>query len=328
MDNINVINAIISGDKRAAAKLISMLENNDPSAVEILKGCPAPSKSAKVIGITGAPGAGKSTLTDQMAKNLLKGNQKIAIIAVDPSSPLSGGAFLGDRIRMSDLNSEPDVFIRSMATRGALGGISKAVSGAIRVMELFGADYIFVETVGVGQSEIDVAGLSDTVVLVVVPGMGDDIQAEKAGILEVSDIIVVNKADHEDTNRTIQQLKSMLGLRMKLSPKAPVGEDPEVEIVSTIATTGFGLADLLAAIDIHHNRQAEAGRLNGSVEKRVKTELLSLVYAKLESEFMDFNEKTMALSTSVVKILRAQSDSFSETEGLLEEFIKWRSSKC
>jgi len=321
------ISAIKSGDKRAAAKLISMLENNNPKAAELLQRCAAPSVRAKVIGITGAPGAGKSTLTDQLTKNLLKNHKKIGIIAVDPSSPISGGAFLGDRIRMSDLNSQPDVFIRSMATRGALGGISKAVSGAIRVMELFGADYIFIETVGIGQSEIDVAGLSDIVVLVVVPGMGDDIQAEKAGILEVSDIIVVNKADHEDTNRTIQQLKSMMGLRMKLHPEEPVGEDSEIEIVSTIATTGFGLADLLEAIDARQIRE-QAGGLTGSSEKRLRAELLDLIYKKVESEFMDFDEKTLSLSISVVNILEERSNPFLETERLLEEFMKWRSTTC
>lgn len=240
--------AIKNGDKRAAARLISMIENEDEQAGRLLAECCAlksqSSLKARIIGITGPPGAGKSTLTDQLAKHLLKQHKRVGIIAVDPSSPISGGAFLGDRIRMSDLNVEPDIFIRSMATRGALGGISKAVSGAIRVLEVFGMDTIFVETVGVGQSEVDIAAVADIVVLVTLPGTGDDIQAEKAGVIEIADLIVVNKADHADTDRTIQYLKAMLSYNGKR-----MSEFPDIEVLSTIASQGKGIAELMEAIN-------------------------------------------------------------------------------
>jgi len=325
---MDMISAIKSGDKRSAARLISMLENHEPEAFQLLHSCVPNPVKAKVIGITGAPGAGKSTLTDQLAKFLLKNGNKVGIIAVDPSSPISGGAFLGDRIRMSDLNSMKDVFIRSMATRGALGGISKAVSGAVRVMEIFGAEYIFIETVGIGQSEIDVASQADTVVLVVVPGMGDDIQAEKAGILEVSDIIVVNKADHEDKDRTIKQLKSMLGLRMRVSPNDPEVESLETDIISTIATTGEGTADLINAIEAHHKHLSGTRRKSGTLEIKIKEELKSMMIAKMESELIEFETDTLALSASTVKILNQQIDSNKEVESLLDEYINWRITKC
>jgi LAO/AO transport system kinase len=325
---MDMISAIKSGDKRAAARLISMLENHDPDALQMLQSCVPNPVKAKVIGITGAPGAGKSTLTDQLAKHLLKNGKKVGIIAVDPSSPISGGAFLGDRIRMSDLNSMKDVFIRSMATRGALGGISKAVSGAVRVMEIFGADYIFIETVGVGQSEIDVASQADTVVLVVVPGMGDDIQAEKAGILEVSDIVAVNKADHEDTDRTIKQLKAMLGLRMGMQLESTSGQQLETDIISTIATTGEGIGDLMEAIDAHPKNGGGTSRKPDLTEKRLKEELKSMMIAELESELMKFEKETLALSSSAAKILNQQIDTHSEMQTLLDEYIKWRTTKC
>ncbi len=320
--------AIKRGDKRAAAKLITMVENNDPAAVEMLEHSLASSTEARVIGITGSPGAGKSTLTDQLAKHLLKSKKKVGIIAVDPSSPITGGAFLGDRIRMSDLNAEPDVFIRSMATRGALGGVAKAVSGAVRVMELYGADYIFVETVGIGQSEIDVAAMVDTVVLVVVPGMGDDIQAEKAGILEVADVIAVNKADHADTDKTIQQLKAMMGLQLGHQQEAGANDFSRIDIISTIATAGTGIADLMQSVETHLTQQIQGERLSDSVEKRLKAELLNLVYGKLESEFISFDQETHVLSESMGKILEKKSEPYTESRILLEKFMKWRSLKC
>lgn len=325
---MELISAIQNGDKRAAARLISMLENHDPEALMHLHSCATLPAKAKVIGITGAPGAGKSTLTDQLAKSLLMDGKKVGIIAVDPSSPISGGAFLGDRIRMSDLNSKKDVFIRSMATRGALGGISKAVSGAVRVMEIYGAEYIFIETVGIGQSEIDVAGQADTVVLVVVPGMGDDIQAEKAGILEVSDIIAVNKADHEDTDRTIKQLKAMLGLRMGVHPQNISGEQTETDIIPTIATTGEGVVELMAAIEIHQKKPVETVRTPEFVENRVKEEFKSMVIEKLESELAKFETETQELSASAEKILNQQIDTNSEIQTLIDKYTKWRKTKC
>lgn len=325
---MDMIKAIQNGDKRIAAKLISMLENNHPEGAAILQSASDIPKTAKIVGITGAPGAGKSTLTDQLAKSLLLQGKKVGIVAIDPSSPITGGAFLGDRIRMSDLNGKPDAFIRSMATRGALGGIAKAAAGAVRVMELLGADYIFIETVGIGQSEIDVASLADAVVLVVVPGMGDDIQAEKAGILEVSDIIAVNKADHEDTNRTIKQLKSMMGLKLRLHPEKPEDENWEAEIISTVATTGDGIQTLMEAIDACLKRHAGAVRNSDSNYKALNEQMIHHIQKLFETDFMKFNLQNQVLEKGAAKIFKTNEDPIAESNKIFEEYLKWRTSKC
>ena len=248
MTCMNIADEIRKGNKRAAARLITKIENEESDAAELLEACLDFSVGSRIIGITGPPGAGKSTLTDQLTKYLIKQGKQIGIIAVDPSSPISGGAFLGDRVRMSDLNREPGVFIRSMGTRGAFGGISKATQGAVRVMQALGMDYIFVETVGVGQSEVDVAGIADAVVLVTIPGSGDDIQAEKAGILEIVDVIAINKADMDGAERTARYLSAIV----------------DTEIIPVIALTGQGIPELMAAAD----RRCDCGNEFGKAENK------------------------------------------------------------
>lgn len=324
---MDIAKEIKQGNKRAAARLISMIENRDPEAEKILRECWDSRTEARVIGITGAPGSGKSTLTDQLAKALIRENRKVGIIAVDPSSPITGGAFLGDRVRMSDLNKEPGVFIRSMGTRGALGGISKAVRGAVRVLEIFGMEYIFIETVGIGQSEVDVAGVSDMVVLVMVPGMGDDIQAEKAGILEMIDVIAVNKADHDGAGQTLQYLRSLLrqnsrGVNSHEDNRENVDKFG-IKLVSTIATEGTGIDELLAAVKDHYGQTTDFGEAEERQRNRLKTELSELIQSKLMERFREYDGINRASESSVEMILGTGADPYSEADRILDAWLEW-----
>src|SRR5919201_207666 len=209
---------VLAGDIRAASRLMRGIEDGDPSATRVLQALFPSTGRAWVVGITGSPGSGKSTLTDKLIAHYRAAGKRVGVIAVDPSSPFTGGAILGDRIRMQEHATDPGVFIRSLATRGNLGGLSRATGDCIRVMDAMGREVILVETVGVGQDEIDIAQTAHTTVVVVVPGMGDDIQAIKAGILEVADIFVVNKADLDGADRAVRELRAMLELRHAVRP--------------------------------------------------------------------------------------------------------------
>ena len=232
---------LIKGNHRAIARAISLAENNRSAAQEMMKKIFPGTGKSLVIGITGPPGSGKSTLVDQMVVHLRKNGKKIGIIAVDPSSPFTGGAILGDRIRMMRHSTDPEVFIRSMAARGHLGGLAKATGEAITILEAAGKDFILVETVGVGQDEVEVVKLADIVLVILIPGAGDEIQAFKAGIMEIADIFVLNKADSPDAGKTERQLKAMLDLGFEGDTMPP--------IVKTVATEGKGVEPLVNEID-------------------------------------------------------------------------------
>jgi len=228
---------VIKGNHRAIARAISLVENNRSAAQEMMKKIFAHTGESIIVGITGSPGSGKSTLVDQMASILRKNEKKIGIVAVDPSSPFSGGAILGDRIRMMQHSVDPEIFIRSMATRGQLGGLAKATGEAIAVLEAAGKDFILVETVGVGQDEVEVVKLADIILVILIPGAGDEIQVFKAGIMEIADIFILNKADSPLADRTEKQLKAMLDLGL-------VGKTPP-PVIKTVATEGKGVDKLI-----------------------------------------------------------------------------------
>jgi LAO/AO transport system kinase len=240
-DTQSQIARLCAGDTRALAQAISAVENRAAGWSDLLKALFPHTGKARVLGITGAPGAGKSTLVDRLAKHYRKQNQTVGIIAVDPTSPYTGGAILGDRIRMQDHHSDPGIYIRSMATRGSLGGLARATADAATVLDASGRDLIMIETVGVGQDEIDIVRLADVTIVILVPGMGDDVQTIKAGIMEIADIFVINKSDREGAERVEREIRAMQSLSTRHDRWTP-------PIVKTVATDGVGIQELAEAI--------------------------------------------------------------------------------
>jgi LAO/AO transport system kinase len=257
--------AIRAGDVRAAARLMRQIDDGDAAAEPVLAALYPHTGGAEVLGITGPPGAGKSTLVDALVASFREAGERVAVVAVDPSSPISGGAILGDRIRMQRHALDPGVFIRSLATRGEMGGLSRAAADVVTVLDAMGFARVLVETVGVGQDEVDVARLADAVMVVMVPGMGDEVQAIKAGLLEVADLFVVNKADREGADRVARDLTMMLGLREQAREADP-------EILKLVATTGQGLPELLAALGRHRDRLAAGGGAGLAARRRRQAE--------------------------------------------------------
>jgi len=235
------IDRLRSGDPRALARAISTVENRTRGWSDLLKALFPYTGHARVLGLTGAPGAGKSTLVDQLAKHYRKHDQTVGVVAVDPTSPYTGGAILGDRIRMQDHFSDPGIYIRSMATRGSLGGLARTTADVATVLDASGRDLIMIETVGVGQDEVDIVRLADITVVILVPGMGDDVQTIKAGIMEIADIFVINKSDHEGAERVEREIRAMQSLSIRSDSWTP-------PIVKTVASEGVGIAELAKAI--------------------------------------------------------------------------------
>lgn len=236
-----LIERVRAGDARAIARAVSTVENRSPNWSALLKSLFTYTGHAKILGLTGAPGAGKSTLVDQLAKHYRKQDQTVGIIAVDPTSPYSGGAILGDRIRMQDHFADPGIYIRSMATRGSLGGLARATADVTTVLDASGRDLVMIETVGVGQDEVDIVRLADITIVILVPGMGDDVQTIKAGIMEIADIFVINKSDREGAERVEREIRAMQSLSTRHDNWTP-------PIVKTVASDGSGVADLAKAI--------------------------------------------------------------------------------
>jgi LAO/AO transport system kinase len=248
----HLVDLVRSGDLRVLARAISTVENHSPGWIDLLKELFPHTGKARTIGLTGAPGAGKSTLVDQLAKHYREQKQTIGIIAVDPTSPYTGGAILGDRIRMQQHFSDPGIYIRSMATRGSLGGLARTTADVALVLDAAGRDLVLIETVGVGQDEIDIVRLADVTVVILVPGMGDDVQTIKAGIMEIADIFVINKVDHDGAERVEREIRAMQSLAMRSDQWTP-------PIVKTVATDGRGIKELADAIAAYESHQKKLG---------------------------------------------------------------------
>jgi LAO/AO transport system kinase len=300
---------VVQGDVRAAARLMRLIDDAQPAAEEALRALWPKTGRAQIVGITGNPGAGKSTLVDRLIAHLRKQAKTVGVLAVDPTSPFTGGAILGDRIRMQDHALDPGVFIRSLATRGQLGGLSRATSDCVRVLDAMGKDVVLIETVGVGQDEIEVCRLAHTTVVVVVPGMGDDIQAIKAGILEVADLFAVNKSDREGADRTVRDLRSMLELN-HIMGKDVVGH--EIAILKCVASQNEGIAEVWEAIAAHHSFLVQGGGLLERETQRARFELLEVLRERLLRVALERLQSHGArLDDLAVRIARRETDPYT-----------------
>lgn len=321
LDHVELAKKIRDGNIRAASRLIRDLEDNVPQAKSTLKYIYPHTGKAHVIGITGSPGTGKSTITDELVSAFREKENKVAVLAVDPSSPFSGGAILGDRIRMQRHAGDPDVFIRSLATRGALGGLSNAVGSSIHILDAMGKDKILIETVGVGQQEVDVINHAHTVIVVLVPGMGDDIQAIKAGIMEVADIFVINKAHREGTRRLQKELLSLLDLKENCSEEwtTPV---ILVDDVSNKELFTENIATLCQTIETHHQHLISTRLLEKKLERKAVAEIHEVLRSNILGPIIKELQASGEFDKMVSKAMRRQSDPYTLVEEVKSIFVR------
>lgn len=333
---MELVEQALSGNRRALARLLSQLENDGATAARVLTALYPRTGQAQLIGVTGAPGTGKSTLVAELAKVYRKRGLTVGIVAVDPTSPFTGGAILGDRIRMRDLAGDPGVFIRSMATRGSLGGLARATADVIKVLDAAGYHVILIETVGAGQSEVDIARTADTTIVVEAPGLGDEIQAIKAGILEIADVLVVNKADRESAEGTVRVLQAMLDLGVaehKISHhgvtmtvgvphKTPEARSQKQEvwrppILKTVALESKGIVEVVEAIEQHRRFLASSGERERQMRGRVTAELEAILRDSLMHRLMS-QLSPVELNAMVERIMARQVDPYQAAGQLIE----------
>ncbi len=308
-----LIKKIEAGDEKAIGRAISIAENDSHRSFSLLKKLYKGTALSYLIGITGPPGSGKSTLTEAIVKECLKKDMKIGIIAIDPTSQFSGGALLGDRIRMNDISLKENVFIRSMATRGLLGGLNTAIYDTVLILSRAGFDYIIIETVGIGQNEIDIVNLADTVLVVTTPEAGDEIQTFKAGIMETGDIFIVNKADRPGANKMELLLKQMVGL---LAIKENAWQPP---VIKTSAKEGKGIRELVRNFEEHHNYLIKEGIIHKNREKVLKKQLLNLLERKLREIYIKPLKNKGKFDKIVKEIIKGKTDPYTVIERLVKK---------
>ncbi|MFW9885536.1 MAG: methylmalonyl Co-A mutase-associated GTPase MeaB [Candidatus Thorarchaeota archaeon] len=314
MSKSEVAKGVLEGKRRALAQLITMIEDEDPAASKALAELYKHTGDAHVIGVTGPPGSGKSTIVTRIIAEFRKNNQSIGVICVDPSSPFSGGALLGDRIRMQEHAVDDEVYVRSMGTRGHLGGLARSTSDAVRAIDAFGKDVIIVETVGAGQSEVEIIEIAHTVVVTDVPGSGDDIQAIKAGIMEIADIFVVNKSDLLGAEKKVSEIETMLDLDQREREWNP-------PVILTNARSGEGISDLVDKIGEHFEFLKKSGLMEKKDLKRSQEELEDLMRYRLTRKLLDRLRDEPEYAEAIDRIAKRNEDPYTVAERLIAEFL-------
>jgi LAO/AO transport system kinase len=312
IDVAELVGRAREGNARAVARLISLVEDASPQLREVARELAPLTGRARVIGLTGSPGVGKSTSTSGLVTAFRKQGKRVGVLAVDPSSPFSGGALLGDRVRMQEHATDPDVFIRSMATRGHLGGLAWATPQALRVLDAAGFDVVLIETVGVGQSEVEIVSLADSTLVLLAPGMGDGIQAAKAGILEVADVFVVNKSDRDGADQVVRDLKYMISL----GRREVEGPSWRIPIVRTVASRAEGLDDVIAATDEHHEWMIAHGELERRRTARASAEVEAIALAQLRDRIGDLRGGD-ALPGFAKQVMAGELDPYTAADTLI-----------
>jgi len=311
-----IVDGVLNGDRRSIAKAITIIENSRPEAQELIAQIFPHTGKAHVIGLTGAGGAGKSTLIEKIVREYRRKGKTVGIIAVDPTSPFTGGAFLGDRIRMQELSTDEGVYIRSMATRNYAGGISKATKDSTKILDAAGKDVVIVETAGAGQSEVEIVKVAQTIVVMHAPGMGDEIQAIKAGIMEIADIFVVNKADRENANKTTIDIQAMLQLSSKKGGWKP-------PVLKTVALTGEGVPELIEKLEEHRCfLEGDVVCRENELKTKAEDELLEAIKERISRTLIDELKRDGKFDELLHEILEKKIDPTSAAEKLVKKAIK------
>ncbi len=311
----DIAQKVLKGDPRSIARLITLAENNDSIATNAMKKIHPNTGNAHVIGITGVMGSGKSTLICELTQLYRKQGKTVGIIAIDPTSPFSGGALLGDRVRMQHLAMDEGVFIRSMGTRGMLGGLTSAVYDVVEILDASGKDVVIVETVGVGQAEVDIIKIADTTLVVVVPGLGDSIQTLKAGVMEIADIYVVNKADREGVQQTIAEVESLVDITCSDKKR-------KTPVLSTIAKKSKGINKLLTEVDDHRNYLKETKKYEKQRKLRYEAELVEIIRKRLMNFIFDESTFKGKIEKLLEKISKKEIDPYTASEEILSDIVK------